>query len=139
MLIFAFGGICSLDLFNHVLSFALGCALLFAVAMSPCVNDEIVHGHLSKGPVAVLVRVDDCDILCLQLYGLGTNHGEGGYQCSAEHFVLFCFILYRRIVSAAFYMGGIALTFQFNCGKLRKIVRKANCTEYWAGMAARPN
>ena len=118
--------------------------------MSPCVNDEIVHGHLSKGPVAVLVRVDGCDILCLQLYGLGTNHGEGGYQCSAEHFVLFCFILYRRLVSAAFYMGGIALTFQincgiialtfqFNCGKLRKIVRKANCTEYSAGMAVRPN
>ena len=94
--------------------------------MSPCVNDVIVHGHLSKGPVAVLVRVDGCDILCLQLYGLGTNHGEGGYQCSAEHFVLFCFILYRQLASAAFYMCGIALTFRLRSVpiKLRKIAEK---------------
>ena len=58
--------------------------------MSPCVYDVVVHGHLSQYAIAIKGSVDL--VLGLQLHGLGSSHGEGGYYYSAEHFVLFYFL-----------------------------------------------
>ena len=60
--------------------------------MSPCFEDVVVHGHESQCAIAIKGFVDLLLGLGLQLHGLGSSHGEGGYYYSAEHFVLFYFL-----------------------------------------------